>query len=153
MKAQKTSTEKSQHDMPAKVSHKLTDDPTLTSQHSVEVKGSSDPFGSKFASKGDRYRGKIVEFDDNKEYNPDVSLRYYDENGHEVKLKEAFKMMSHKFHGKKPGKNKEEKRIKKIEGQKITALSSLDDTPLKTVEKMRNKLASNKSAFIKLSRK
>jgi len=32
-----------------------------------------------------------------------------------LNLKEAFRYLSHKFHGKGPGKNKIEKRLKKME--------------------------------------
>lgn len=36
-----------------------------------------------------------------------------DDDGRPLCPKEAFRYLSHKFHGKGPGKNKQEKRIKK----------------------------------------
>ena len=64
-------------------------------------------------------------------YKPDVKLRYNDEFGRELGLKEAFKHLSHQFHGKGSGKQKTEKRLKKIEDEKRRqAVSSLDASQL-----------------------
>lgn len=46
--------------------------------------------------------------------NADVPLRYIDEFGREMTPKEAYKQLSWKFHGKKPGVKKTEKRLRKI---------------------------------------
>lgn len=54
----------------------------------------------------------------NREYKPNVELKYVDEHGRRLGQKEAFKNLSHQFHGKGSGKGKLEKRIKKIEGEK-----------------------------------
>lgn len=51
-------------------------------------------------------------------YKPDVEIKYNDEFGRELTQKEAWKALSHKFHGKGSGKAKTEKRIKKIEEEK-----------------------------------
>ncbi|CAZ83490.1 unnamed protein product [Tuber melanosporum] len=62
-----------------------------------------------------------------KEYKPDVKLSYKDEFGREMSQKEAFKHLSHQFHGKGSGKAKTEKRLKKIEDEKKReAASSLN---------------------------
>ncbi|KAL7276293.1 hypothetical protein RUND412_000707 [Rhizina undulata] len=53
-----------------------------------------------------------------KDYKPDVNLSYKDEFGREMTQKEAFKHLSHQFHGKGSGKAKTEKRLKKIEDEK-----------------------------------
>ena len=53
-----------------------------------------------------------------KDYKPDVELHYKDEHGREMNRKEAFKYLSHQFHGKGSGKAKTEKRLKKIEDEK-----------------------------------
>ncbi|QIW97775.1 hypothetical protein AMS68_003293 [Peltaster fructicola] len=50
----------------------------------------------------------------NAEYKPDVKLEYHDEFGRNLNQKEAFKHLSHAFHGKTSGKQKTEKRLKKI---------------------------------------
>ncbi|KAF7192572.1 hypothetical protein HII31_06119 [Pseudocercospora fuligena] len=61
----------------------------------------------------------------NKEYKPDVKLRYNDEYGREMNQKEAFKHLSHMFHGKGSGKQKTEKRLKKIEDEKRSAAKGI----------------------------
>ncbi|KZP23800.1 SART-1 protein [Athelia psychrophila] len=65
-----------------------------------------------------------------KNYKPDVNIVYYDEFGRSLTPKEAWKALSHKFHGKGSGKMKTEKRLQKIkEEQKKEAMIS-GDTPL-----------------------
>ena len=51
-------------------------------------------------------------------YKPNVQLRYNDEFGRAMNQKEAFKHLSHMFHGKGSGKQKTEKRLRKIEEEK-----------------------------------
>jgi U4/U6.U5 tri-snRNP-associated protein 1 len=63
----------------------------------------------------------------NREYKPDVQLKYVDEHGRSMNQKEAFKHLSHQFHGKGSGKQKTEKHLKKIEDEKKReAMSALD---------------------------
>ncbi|KAI4241516.1 MAG: hypothetical protein L6R40_004495 [Gallowayella cf. fulva] len=63
----------------------------------------------------------------NREYKPNVELKYVDEFGRGMNQKEAFKHLSHQFHGKGSGKQKTEKHLKKIEdGKRREAMSSLD---------------------------
>lgn len=65
----------------------------------------------------------------NREYKPDVQLKYVDEFGRSMNQKEAFKHLSHQFHGKGSGKQKTEKHLKKIEDdKKREAQSSLDSS-------------------------
>ncbi|EAW10490.1 U4/U6-U5 snRNP complex subunit SNU66 [Aspergillus clavatus NRRL 1] len=65
----------------------------------------------------------------NREYKPDVQLKYVDEFGRLMNQKEAFKHLSHQFHGKGSGKMKTEKRLKKIEEEKKReAMSALDSS-------------------------
>lgn len=64
-----------------------------------------------------------------KEYKPNVELKYIDEHGRSMDQKEAFKHLSHQFHGKGSGKQKTEKKLKKIEEQKrVEAKSTLDSS-------------------------
>lgn len=56
-----------------------------------------------------------MDFKDKETFKPNVKLDYIDDNGRILNLKEAFRYLSHKFHGKGPGKNKIEKRLKKME--------------------------------------
>lgn len=65
-----------------------------------------------------------------KNYKPDVNIVYYDEFGRELSAKEAWKALSHKFHGKGSGKMKTEKRLKKIAEEKKQMAMSSGDTPL-----------------------
>jgi U4/U6.U5 tri-snRNP-associated protein 1 len=65
----------------------------------------------------------------NRDYKPDVQLKYIDEHGRSMNQKEAFKALSHQFHGKGSGKQKTEKHLKKIEEEKKReAMSTLDSS-------------------------
>ena len=81
-------------------------------------------------------------------YKPDVNLSYKDEFGREMSQKEAFKFLSHQFHGKGSGKAKTEKRLKKIEDEKkreaASGLGSAADNAVSTTAKK------NKQAGVRL---
>jgi U4/U6.U5 tri-snRNP-associated protein 1 len=65
----------------------------------------------------------------NREYKPDVQIKYVDDDGRLMNQKEAFKHLSHQFHGKGSGKLKTEKHMKKIaEEKKREAASILDSS-------------------------
>ena len=82
---------------------------------------------------------------------PNLRLDYLDEYGRPLTPKEAFRQMSHKFHGKKPGKNKQEKRIKQLkEEMKRKGMSSVD-TPNMTVQAMKSEQERTQQAYILLS--
>lgn len=53
-----------------------------------------------------------------KDYQPEVKLRYIDEYGREMNTKEAYKHLSHQFHGKGPSKSKVSKKLKKVEEER-----------------------------------
>ena len=72
-------------------------------------------------------RQKLESF---KNYKPDVNIVYYDEFGRELTPKEAWKALSHKFHGKGSGKAKTEKRLKKIAEERKKEAMASGDTPL-----------------------
>ena len=65
-----------------------------------------------------------------KNYKPDINIVYYDEFGRSLTPKEAWKALSHKFHGKGSGKMKTEKRLKKIAEEKKKEAMASGDTPL-----------------------
>ena len=65
-----------------------------------------------------------------KNYKPDVNIVYHDEFGRALDWKEAWKALSHKFHGKGSGKMKTEKRLKKIAEEKKKESMASGDTPL-----------------------
>jgi U4/U6.U5 tri-snRNP-associated protein 1 len=65
--------------------------------------------------------------------------------------KEAFRIISHKFHGKGPGKMKQEKRMKQFyEELKLKQMKS-SDTPSLSVERMREAQARMKTPYLVLS--
>lgn len=65
--------------------------------------------------------------------------------------KEAFRALSHKFHGKGPGKMKQEKRMKKFYEDLKTKQMRDSDTPLHSMEKMREAQARMKTPYLVLS--
>jgi U4/U6.U5 tri-snRNP-associated protein 1 len=65
-----------------------------------------------------------------KDYKPDVNIEYHDEFGRKLTPKEAWKALSHKFHGKESGRMKTEKRLKKIAEERKKEAMASGDTPL-----------------------
>ena len=94
---------------------------------------------------------------------PHLRLDYIDEYGLQIysrsliflgrKLtpKEAFRRISHKFHGKNPGKNKLDKMLRKYEEELKRKKASDTDTPLGSVSAMQKVQQTTKSPFIVLS--
>jgi len=80
-----------------------------------------------------------------------VKLEYIDDDGHILNSKEAFRYLSHKFHGKGPGKNKVEKRIKKGVQEQLMKKMSSTDTPLGTLHMLQAKQKETQSPFVVLS--
>ncbi|KAF2016958.1 hypothetical protein BU24DRAFT_141100 [Aaosphaeria arxii CBS 175.79] len=66
----------------------------------------------------------------NKMYKPNVQLNYVDEHGRHMTPKEAFKQLSHQFHGKGSGNTKTQKHLDKIEAEKKKMAESALDTSL-----------------------
>lgn len=71
--------------------------------------------------KRDRYSGggSISDFKEKGSYKPDFKLEYIDQGGRKLNQKEAFRQLSHRFHGKASGKKKTEKRQKKHEEENV----------------------------------
>lgn len=86
-----------------------------------------------------------------KNYKPDVNIQYHDEFGNPLTPKEAFRQLSHKFHGKESGKIKTEKRLKKLEEEMKLKQMSSTDTPLGTVSALQEKTKALGSAHLVLS--
>lgn len=79
----------------------------------------------------DQQESRLLAEHFSKEYKPNVELKYIDEFGRRMNQKEAFKHLSHQFHGKGSGKQKMEKQLKKIEDEKRQlAQSSLDGSQM-----------------------
>ncbi|XP_062523165.1 U4/U6.U5 tri-snRNP-associated protein 1-like isoform X2 [Corticium candelabrum] len=99
----------------------------------------------------DRYDSSHSQSSSKEEYKPKVELKYINEKGETMDEKEAFRYLSHKFHGKKPGKSKTEKRVKKkLDDEALKKMHSTD-TPLNTVAMMHEKQRQAGSAFLVLS--
>lgn len=61
----------------------------------------------------------MTDFKDKDGYHPEIRLEYVDESGRMLNPKEAFRQLSHRFHGKGSGKRKTEKRQKKVEEEQV----------------------------------
>ncbi|XP_034947185.1 U4/U6.U5 tri-snRNP-associated protein 1 [Chelonus insularis] len=116
--------------------------------YSIEDKtyGDDDKFGRR-----DRFNGPTTEFKEKEGFKPNVKLEYIDDDGHVLSAKEAFRYLSHKFHGKGPGKNKVEKRMKKAEQEILMKRMSSTDTPLGTLNLLQAKQKETQSPYIVLS--
>ncbi|EPE30418.1 hypothetical protein GLAREA_03385 [Glarea lozoyensis ATCC 20868] len=89
----------------------------------------------------------------NNAYKPNVELKYIDEYGRNMNAKEAFKHLSHQFHGKGSGKQKTEKMLKKIEDEKRReAQSSLDGSQMSGMSgAAAQQLKKNRQAGVRLA--
>lgn len=134
--------------------HKTTSAPrhtTLEAQnYSIEDKRYDD-LDEKYR-KRDRYSGGItMDFKEKEGYKPEIKLEYVDEAGRKMSAKEAFRSLSHRFHGKGSGKKKTEKRIKKLEEEQLMKMMSSTDTPLNTVHLLQEKQKANQMPYVILS--
>uniref|UniRef100_UPI0037E916CA U4/U6.U5 tri-snRNP-associated protein 1 n=1 Tax=Semicossyphus pulcher TaxID=241346 RepID=UPI0037E916CA len=102
-------------------------------------------------SRREEYRGFTQDFKEKESYKPDVKIEYVDESGRRLTPKEAFRQLSHRFHGKGSGKMKTERRMKKLEEEALLKKMSSSDTPLGTVALLQEKQKSQKTPYIVLS--
>ncbi|XP_048022172.1 U4/U6.U5 tri-snRNP-associated protein 1 [Megalobrama amblycephala] len=102
-------------------------------------------------SRREEYRGFTQDFKEKDNYKPDVKIEYVDESGRKLTPKEAFRQLSHRFHGKGSGKMKTERRMKKLEEEALLKKMSSSDTPLGTVALLQEKQKSQKTPYIVLS--
>ncbi|KAG2469462.1 U4/U6.U5 tri-snRNP-associated protein 1 [Polypterus senegalus] len=102
-------------------------------------------------SRREEYRGFTQEFKEKESYKPDVKIEYVDDTGRKLTPKEAFRQLSHRFHGKGSGKMKTERRMKKLEEEALLKKMSSSDTPLGTVALLQEKQKSQKTPYIVLS--
>lgn len=117
--------------------------------YSIEDKTYGDD--DKFGGRRERYQGPTMDFKEKDTFRPNVKLEYIDDEGRVLNPKEAFRYLSHKFHGKGPGKNKIEKRIKKTEQEGLMKKMSSTDTPLGTLNMLQHKQKEMQSPYIVLS--
>ena len=144
----------------AKTKGYLEEDPSNKKSASVSTRKSGieaekytieEKFYEEDRGRRERYSGALQEFKDKPGYKPDVKLDYVDDNGRLLSAKEAFRTLSHKFHGKGPGKNKIDKRQQKLEKEsKLRQMSSID-TPLNTVHKLQEKTKELQLPYVVIS--
>ncbi|KAK5645554.1 hypothetical protein RI129_006854 [Pyrocoelia pectoralis] len=124
----------------------------LQAQHySIEDKTYGEEVERGGANRRERYAGPITDFKEKDSFKPNVKLEYIDDEGHVLSAKEAFRYLSHKFHGKGPGKNKVEKRLKKSQQEGLMKKMSSTDTPLGTLNMLQSKQKEMQSPYIVLS--
>ena len=85
------------------------------------------PWCSRFSDLDEKYRkreryvgGSVMDFKEKEGYKPRVQLEYVDDAGRFMSSKEAFRYLSHRFHGKGSGLKKTEKRSKKLEEEYVS---------------------------------
>lgn len=75
----------------------------------------------------DQHQSRIMNQLFQEGYRPNVELRYIDADGRSLNAKEAFKELSHQFHGKGSGKGKTDKHLKKLAEEKRQMAQSMLD--------------------------
>ncbi|KAJ9111365.1 hypothetical protein QFC19_001133 [Naganishia cerealis] len=86
-----------------------------------------------------------------KSYKPDVNIAYTDEFGRVMTAKEAWKSLSHKFHGKTSGRMKTEKRLQKIEEERKRMAMAMSDTPSGMIDAFTRRQEKTGEAYMTLS--
>ncbi|XP_078436862.1 SART-1 family [Wolffia australiana] len=98
----------------------------------------------------DKKKSKLVGILDN-QGTKEIRIERTDEFGRIMTPKEAFRMLSHKFHGKGPGKAKLEKRMKQYQEDLKLKQMKASDTPSMSVERMREAQARLQTPYLVLS--
>lgn len=96
---------------------------------------------------------QLYEVKEPEDYKPEINLEYTDDSGRKLETeKEAFRYMCHKFHGKGPGKNKIDKRLRKQELDNQAKKNLSTDAPLSSAALMISKQKELQSPYIVLSK-
>ncbi|RZC72129.1 hypothetical protein C5167_035298 [Papaver somniferum] len=98
----------------------------------------------------DKKRSKLVGIYDN-DGSKEIQIIRRDEFGRIMTPKEAFRNISHKFHGKGPGKMKQEKRQKQYQEEMKLKQMKNSDTPSQSMERMREAQARMRTPYLVLS--
>ncbi|KAF7151999.1 hypothetical protein RHSIM_Rhsim01G0112900 [Rhododendron simsii] len=98
----------------------------------------------------DKKKSKLVGIYEN-DGQKEIRIERLDEFGRILTPKEAFRLLSHKFHGKGPGKTKQEKRIREYHEELKVKQMKNSDTPSESVERMREAQARLKTPYLVLS--
>ncbi|KAG8508531.1 U4/U6.U5 tri-snRNP-associated protein 1 [Galemys pyrenaicus] len=114
--------------------------PLLSAVCCIEDKMAVDKY-----SRREEYRGFTQDFKEKDGYKPGVKIEYVDETGRKLMPKEAFRQLSHRFHGKGSGKMRTERRMKKLDEEALLKKMSSSDTPLGTVLLLQEKQKAQKT--------
>ncbi|KAH7835013.1 hypothetical protein Vadar_022063 [Vaccinium darrowii] len=98
----------------------------------------------------DKKKSKLVGIYEN-DGQKEIRIERMDEFGRNLTPKEAFRLSSHKFHGKGPGKRKQEKRTREYQKEMKVMQMKNSDTPSQSVERMREAQACLKTPYLVLS--
>ncbi|KZV31565.1 hypothetical protein F511_07416 [Dorcoceras hygrometricum] len=98
----------------------------------------------------DKKKSKLVGIYDN-DGAKEILIERTDEYGRILTPKESFRLLSHKFHGKGPGKMKQEKRMRQYQEELKVKQMKNADTPSLSVERMREAQAKLQSPYLVLS--
>ncbi|CAH0714097.1 unnamed protein product, partial [Brenthis ino] len=123
--------------------------PALAAHYSIEDKSYADD--ERPARRERVSNAPLSDFREKPGFRPAIKLEYVDDDGRALCPKEAFRYLSHKFHGKGPGKNKQEKRIKKAVQEGLMKKMSSTDTPLGTLSMLQQKQRETQSPYVVLS--
>ncbi|KAK0412728.1 hypothetical protein QR680_006372 [Steinernema hermaphroditum] len=117
-----------------------------TSRYDIEEK-----YTKKLERMGTTGSGPVRSFAEKKGYNPEVKISYTDSQGREMDAKQAFRELSWKFHGKRPGLKQQEKRMAQSQKKELMKKMNSSDTPLGTLSKQLKKQEQEQSPFIFIS--
>ncbi|OWM81859.1 hypothetical protein CDL15_Pgr007897 [Punica granatum] len=98
----------------------------------------------------DKKKSKLVGIIDD-EGTKEIRIERRDEFGRILTPKEAFRSLSHTFHGKGPGKRKQEKRMKQYQEELKLKQMKNADTPSLSAERMREAQVQMKTPYLVLS--
>ncbi|KAK4478925.1 hypothetical protein RD792_014432 [Penstemon davidsonii] len=98
----------------------------------------------------DKKKSKLVGIYEN-DGSKEIRIERTDEYGRILTPKEAFRLLSHKFHGKGPGKMKQEKRMRQYQEELKVKQMKNADTPSLSVSRMREAQAKLQTPFLVLS--
>ncbi|XP_073152256.1 SART-1 family protein DOT2 isoform X2 [Henckelia pumila] len=98
----------------------------------------------------DKKKSKLVGIYDN-DGAKEILIERTDEYGRILTPKESFRLLSHKFHGKGPGKMKQEKRMRQYQEELKVKQMKNADTPSLSVERMREAQAKLQTPYLVLS--
>jgi len=110
-----------------------------------------DKYLKKMERLGTTGSGPLRSFPEKKDYQPQIDITYTDSQGKEIDPKNAFKILSYKFHGKAPGKKQVEKRMRQQDKKERLKKMNSSDTPLGTLTKQRSKQEQLQTPYLILS--